>query len=132
MTLEQFIKITKALSDPQRVRALLSLRKGELCVCQIIELLSLAPSTISKHMSILKQAGLVSSRKDSRWVYYRLTDADKCDKNIVSIIDLSLSILEQDKEISKDDAALLGITCETIESLCKRQKKLEVIHNANT
>ena len=50
-----------------------------------------------------KQAGLVSSRKDSRWVYYRLTGADKCDKNVISIINLSLSILEQDKEISKDD-----------------------------
>lgn len=123
MTFEQFIDITKALSDPQRVRALMSLRQGELCVCQIIELLSLAPSTISKHMSILKQAGLVSSRKDSRWVYYRLTDANKCDGNILKIINLSISILEQDKEISKDEETLSGITCETIETLCKRQRK---------
>jgi DNA-binding transcriptional ArsR family regulator len=45
---------------------------GELCVCQIIELLGLVPSTVSKHMSILKQAGLVENRKEARWMYYRL------------------------------------------------------------
>lgn len=66
--------ITKALSDPNRVRILLSLRRGELCVCQITELLELATSTISKHLSILHQAGLILSRKTERWVYYRLPD----------------------------------------------------------
>lgn len=66
--------ITKALSDPNRVRVLLALRRGELCVCQITELLNLATSTISKHLSILNQAGLILSRKTERWVYYRLPD----------------------------------------------------------
>lgn len=66
--------ITKALADPNRVRILLSLRRGELCVCQITELLDLATSTISKHLSILNQAGLILSRKTERWVYYRLPD----------------------------------------------------------
>jgi DNA-binding transcriptional ArsR family regulator len=66
--------ITKALSDLNRVRVLLALRRGELCVCQITELLGLATSTISKHLSILHQAGLILSRKTERWVYYRLPD----------------------------------------------------------
>lgn len=66
--------LTKALSDPGRVRILLSLRRGELCVCQITELFGLATSTVSKHLSILLHAGLVVSRKDERWVYYRLPD----------------------------------------------------------
>lgn len=70
--MENFLSVTKALSDKHRVRALLALRYGELCVCQITEFLKLAPSTVSKHMSILKQAGLVISRKQERWVYYRL------------------------------------------------------------
>ena len=51
---------------------LLALRPGELCVCQITELLGFAPSTVSKHLSILEQAGLLLSRKAERWVYYRL------------------------------------------------------------
>jgi DNA-binding transcriptional ArsR family regulator len=67
-----FMNITKALADENRVRTLLALRQGELCVCQITELFGLAPSTVSKHLSILSQAGLVESRKDGRWIYYKL------------------------------------------------------------
>ena len=66
-----FISITKALSDENRLRALMALMGRELCVCQITELLQLAPSTVSKHMSILQQARLVNGRKNGRWVYYR-------------------------------------------------------------
>ena len=67
-----FMAVTKALADENRVRMLLALQKQELCVCQIIELVKLAPSTVSKHMSILRSAHLVDARKDGRWMYYRL------------------------------------------------------------
>jgi DNA-binding transcriptional ArsR family regulator len=70
--MRDFMNITKALADETRVRMLLALRGGELCVCQITELFGLAPSTVSKHLSLLHQAGLVASRKEERWVYYRL------------------------------------------------------------
>lgn len=66
------MSITRALADPNRVRILLALRRGELCVCQITELFGLAFSTVSKHLSILHHAGLIQSRKSQRWVYYRL------------------------------------------------------------
>ena len=62
--MRDFMNIVKALGDENRVRALLALRTSELCVCQIIELLGLAPSTVSKHMSILKQARLVDTREN--------------------------------------------------------------------
>lgn len=65
------IDITKALADENRIRALGALEHQELCVCQIIELLGLAPSTVSKHLAILRQAGLVTSRKDGRWIYFQ-------------------------------------------------------------
>ncbi len=74
--MREFLEITKALSDTNRVRILMALRERELCVCQITELLKLAPSTVSKHMSILDHARLVESRKDGRWVYYRLASDD--------------------------------------------------------
>lgn len=74
--LREFVQITRALADPARVRALLALRDGELCVCQITALLKLAPSTVSKHLAILHQAGLVTQRKDGRWVYYALPHRD--------------------------------------------------------
>ncbi len=70
--MDQFLNIAQALSDGSRVQALLHLRRGELCVCQIIELLGLAPSTVSRHMTVLFQAGLVRRRKAGRWQYYRL------------------------------------------------------------
>ena len=72
--MKQFLDITSALSDETRLRALLSLREGELCLCQIIEILTLAPSTVSKHMSVLREAGLVTARKDGRWQYYQLAE----------------------------------------------------------
>ena len=65
-----FTDITKALSDESRVRALMALKDHELCVCQIIDLLGLAPSTVSKHMSLLTRAGLVTRRKEGRWHFY--------------------------------------------------------------
>ena len=74
--MDGFIEITKAISDPNRVRILMALRAGELCVCRIIELLQLAPSTVSKHLTILKRAGLIEGRKEGRWMHYRLP-ADK-------------------------------------------------------
>ena len=70
--MQQVIDIAKALGDESRLRALLSLRDGELCLCQIIDLLDLAPSTVSKHLSILHRAGLVNKRKQGRWHYFRL------------------------------------------------------------
>jgi DNA-binding transcriptional ArsR family regulator len=74
MSMLEFQNIVRAIGDENRVRAIMALRTGELCVCQIVELLQLAHSTVSKHMSILKQAGLVESRKKGRWVYYRLNN----------------------------------------------------------
>ena len=72
--MRDLMAVTKALADESRVRILLALEAGELCVCQIVELLQLAPSTVSKHMSILKQARLLESRKEGRWMFYRLAD----------------------------------------------------------
>lgn len=70
------LRVTKALSDGQRVRALMLLRGGELCVCRLVEVLALAPSTVSKHLSILSEADLVDVRKEGRWAYYRLPQGE--------------------------------------------------------
>ncbi len=70
--MKPFLAITKALADPTRLRALLSLRQGDLCLCQIVDLLEMAPSTVSKHMDLLFQAGLVERRKEGKWHFFRL------------------------------------------------------------
>jgi ArsR family transcriptional regulator len=120
--MNDFIAVTKALSDPHRIRALMALRNGELCVCQILELLALAPSTVSKHMSILKQAGLVDSRKDSRWVYYRLAEDSKSEQGVRQVIKLSISLLEKDAQTLADNKKMDEITSEGLDTLCKRQR----------
>ncbi len=120
--IDHFTAIAQALSDSNRVRALLALRKGELCVCQIIELLGLAPSTVSKHMSVLKQAGLVASRKDSRWVYYRLPETNGKNHPIRNFIDLSTSLLKNARQIIHDDSRMAEIASEGLEAICKRQR----------
>jgi ArsR family transcriptional regulator len=73
--MKDVLAVTKALSDGSRMRTVMALREViELCVCQITEMLDLAPATVSRHMSILQNAGVVESRKDGRWVHYRLSD----------------------------------------------------------
>ena len=101
---------TKALADENRVRALLALRKGELCVCQITELFGLAPSTVSKHLSILYQAGLVESRKDGRWIYYRpsLKDAPMAVREAIAWVGRSLSANPRIAEDARRARALSG------------------------
>ena len=73
--MRDFLSITKALSDEARLRALMAVKDGELCLCQIVDLLQLAPSTVSKHMSLLVQAELLECRKEGRWRFYRLAGA---------------------------------------------------------
>jgi ArsR family transcriptional regulator len=72
MRLREFMTVTKALADENRVRMLLALRGREMCVCQMTELFGLALSTTSKHLSILYRARLVDTRKEGRWIYYSL------------------------------------------------------------
>ncbi len=62
----------KALAHPVRLRILAMLRGGELCVCEITEVVGLAASTVSQHLSDLRRAGFVTERKEGRWVHYAL------------------------------------------------------------
>ncbi len=68
----QVVGLAKALADPSRVRILTALEGGELCLCHLIELLGLAPSTVSQHADLLRQAGLVEQERQGKWRYYRL------------------------------------------------------------
>lgn len=74
--MREFMAICKAVSDPQRVRLLLALREGERCVGDLVRLLGLAPSTVSKHLSVLEGARLTESRKQGRRVFYRQAGED--------------------------------------------------------
>lgn len=74
--MKEFIKVTKALSDTNRVKIIKMLQHKSLCVCEIQALLQIAQPSVSKHLKILENAGLVSSVKDGLWVNYQLTDGN--------------------------------------------------------
>jgi ArsR family transcriptional regulator len=74
--MKEFVRVMKALSDPSRVKVLKVLQHKSMCVCEIQKALGLAQPTISKHLKILEEAGLVTSRKSGLWVNYTLADGN--------------------------------------------------------
>ncbi len=104
-------RIGKALDHPLRVRALAALRDGELCVCELIELFRLAPSTVSKHMTIIADAGLISRRRDGRWTYYSLPKDPE--PAIAHAIELVMSLVEDDPLVVDDRQSIPRIHCPT-------------------
>jgi len=121
-TMRLTLGVTKALSDIQRLRILMLLRSGELCVCQIIAVLGLAPSTVSKHLSILSAAGLVDFRKDGRWAYYRLPDVAN-GQFVQPLRDWLVKSLHDDRQIQSDWKKLSTVTaCDPV-SVSRRQRE---------
>ena len=118
--LDDFIAITKALSDPHRVRILVALKDRELCVCQVVEILQLAQSTVSKHMSILKQVRLVDNRKEGRWIYFKLPERPA--PEIKNTLEWVLQIAEYTLQIKSDKKKLEKILRVPKEQTCKNQK----------
>lgn len=119
--MKPFLTVAKAISDETRARILVLLKNGELCVCQIIEILGLAPSTVSKHMAILTQAGLADVRKDGRWRYYRLVNQDT-----PPMIDQALEWVQtalQDSPVVREDARRLkNVFKKDVKALCERYR----------
>ena len=70
--MQEFVRLMKALSDPNRVKIITMLGGRELCVCELTALLGVAQPTVSKHLRILEDSGLVSFRKEGNWIIYRL------------------------------------------------------------
>jgi len=118
--MRDFMNITGALADETRVRTLLALRQGELCVCQITELFGFAPSTVSKHLSLLFQAGLVESRKDGRWIYYKLPGKSATPEVREALVWVEKS-LGKSPDALEDSKKLKNILKQDPTDLCKRQ-----------
>ena len=112
--------MTKALADENRLRLLLALRGGELCVCQLTELLGLAMSTVSRHLSVLYQAGLLSSRKEGRWMFYSLPgkSAPSAAREAVAWVTRSLALSPR---VAEDARRLKQVLAMDVNELCKRQ-----------
>ena len=115
----QTLKVVKALSDFNRLRIVTALGcYDELCACQITELLQVTGATASRHLRVLQHAGILNSRKDGRWIYYRLTPPAGAE-SVFNWLEESVSGSD---EIKADSRALQKIVGIGREDLCRMQR----------
>ena len=114
--MKDFLKVSKAISDSNRVKILKMLQHRTLCVCEMREALQLAQPTVSKHLKLLEDAELVGSSKDGLWVNYNLADGASS-PYVASILGNLKHWLDDDPEISELIEKLPAINRENI---CKR------------
>ncbi|WP_338667812.1 ArsR/SmtB family transcription factor [Pseudodesulfovibrio methanolicus] len=94
--MEQLALRLKGLSDPTRLRVIRLLDHGELCVCDLMAGLDLPQSTVSRHMSFLRNAGWVDGRRKGKWVYYTLAEpADAIQSEVLEILRRRLPDVDQ-------------------------------------
>jgi ArsR family transcriptional regulator len=114
--MKNFIKVMKALSDPNRVKILKMLQHKVMCVCELQAALKLAQPTVSGHLKLLEESGLVYARKEGLWVNYHLTDGS-ANPYATDLLARLRTWLDQDPEIQPLLAHLPEIRREDI---CKK------------
>lgn len=107
----------KAAGDPTRTRILKLLEGGGLCVCQVQAVLGLAPSTVSKHLSILKLAGLVEDRRDGKWIEYALVQQER-NRYARALLAMLRGPMDRDPVVIADRKRLREIKAVPIAELC--------------
>jgi len=118
--MDKITAIFKALSDRNRIRIVSSLlNHNELCACQITELLQVTGATASRHMGVLISSGLVDSRKDGRWVYYRIC-REKAELGL--LIDWIEAQMHHDPVVVRDAKTVEEILSWDPEELCRKQR----------
>lgn len=115
--MKEFIKVMKALSDPNRLKILKLLQGRVLCVCELQAALDIAQPTVSNHLKVLEEAGLVASRKAGLWAYYNLTDG--------ASTPYAATLLGSLKHWLADDPEILRL----LESLPEIRRKLSARNN---
>ncbi len=115
----QPLEIFKALADMNRLRIVAALSQhAELCACQITELLQVTGATASRHLSVLQHADLLASRKEGRWVYYRLNPPG----NTKALVRWLQSTFDESNQLQADAQVLEKIVAITREDLCRQQR----------
>ncbi|MGL5722033.1 MAG: ArsR/SmtB family transcription factor [Brevinema sp.] len=109
--MNDMVSVYRALADRSRLRILHALTNQELCACQIIALLAVSGATVSQHMNVLVQAGLVHSQKSGRWMYYKRLEHD-----------LSPSFEQLRQQFYSDQALLDDILSQNLEDITRGQR----------
>ena len=126
-TAAELESIFLALGDRTRLRLLNLMRDGEVCVCFFVEVLDEPQPKISRHLAILRKAGLVSARREAKWMHYSIAHS----KNAQVIVEQTLAALANDPEMQRERAALMKACCSTrAPKLLKRAPKPAFVASA--
>ena len=120
--MRDLLNFFKIIGDENRLRILLMLKIRPLCVCEIHEALSIALSTISQHLKLMKSAGLIEDSKDGRWVIYSLKITDSFQREILDILEKKM---KDDPQIMKDRNFISTTTREICSIKFKSSQKQE-------
>ena len=119
---EELETLFAALADETRVRLLNLMNQGEVCVCFFVEVLGQPQPKISRHLAFLRKAGLVTARRDAKWMHYSI--AEPKHPTAQKVFTQTLDALAKDPEMQRDSAALMRACCSTRSSeLLKRAPK---------
>jgi len=103
------IRLFAALADPTRLRLLNLMRGREVCVCYFVEILQQSQPKVSRHLAYLRNAGIVSARRDGRWMHYSMERPE--DATAAAILDTVLTSFEEDKKMQSDLVRLDRACC---------------------
>lgn len=121
-TLERALK---AFADRSRLRILKLLQRDELCVCQIAAILGLDQSTVSRHLAVLRNAGIVEDRREGRWTYYRISSfRDGTQEHVAQLVELLRGWLEEDERVVGDGEKCKLIKQIPLDKLCADTRAL--------
>ena len=120
-TMQETIAVFRALGDETRARILLALHRHPLYVCQIVELVGTATSTVSEHLMVLKQVGLVATRREGRWVRYHLVD-EPSSRAARQALAALLESMSRDTVVRQDAERIRHILHTDPEELCRLQR----------
>ncbi len=113
---EDKARIIKALAHPSRLLMIDALASGEKCVCELQELVGSDITTVSKHLAVMKRAGIVEDRKDGLWVHYRLKVP--CILRFFDCIDI---VLENEREAGKPSGPARRGACLAEKPNCRKR-----------
>ena len=118
--MKKIANIFKALSDDTRLRMIKLLHERELCVCELMQVLDMSQPRISRHMSVLKNAGLVEDRREGKWVHYSLRKETQ-GKEIKILLD-SMAVIANNEAVVKADKKNLrkAIRLSEVKGSCMR------------
>lgn len=120
--MKQYVALFKALSDETRLRIMVLLSEKELCVCQIEAALSLPQAKVSRHLTVLRYAGLVRIRRDGLWVYYSLKEPkNRVEEALFSCFRESLS---KEKSFRMDLTNMKKCIAQPLDAIAEMAKKL--------